>query len=208
MTFLNAIKTGIFIFMLIGGVEVTQVNASSYASPNAAPQRHHKAALRQSRVAVLPRTHQRVVHRGTPYYVWGGRFYRQSAGMYVSITAPIGAIVPSLPGGFITIGTGPRRHYYYGGAYYRPAKTGYVVVEEPSEAPALLPVADAEDRIIVYPAAQQTEEQRGRDRYECHLWASKETDFDPTLANTNPHLKNDYRRAINACLEARDYVVK
>ncbi|MFK8041765.1 DUF6515 family protein [Congregibacter sp.] len=39
------------------------------------------------------------VHPGTPYYFWGGHFYRQSSGVYVSITAPIGAIAPSLPRG-------------------------------------------------------------------------------------------------------------
>jgi hypothetical protein len=35
-------------------------------------------------------------------------------------------------------------------------------------------------RIIVYPAHGQSGEQLERDRYECHMWAVKETGFDPS----------------------------
>ena len=156
----------------------------------------------------LPKTHYRVDHGGKPYYYSGGHFYRDSGGLYMSVTAPIGAIVPALPGGFITIGTGPGSNYYYAGIYYRAVPTGYVVVEQPSETPAVLPVEEDSGRIIVYPAAAQSEEQTGRDRYECHLWASKETGFDPTMSASDASLKDDYRRAMSACLEARNYVVK
>ncbi len=40
----------------------------------------------------------------------------------------------------------------------------------------------APQRLFVYPAKGQTDERTARDRYECHLWAVKETDFDPSLA--------------------------
>lgn len=156
----------------------------------------------------LPKTHYRVDHGGKPYFYWGGHFYLDSGGLYVSVTAPIGAIVPGLPGGFVTIGRGPGSYYYYGGVYYRAAPHGYVVVEQPSEIPAVLPAEEASGRIIVYPAAGQSEEQTGRDRYECHLWSSKETGFDPTISSSDANLKDDYQRAMSACLEARNYVVK
>ncbi|WOJ98227.1 DUF6515 family protein [Congregibacter brevis] len=200
MTTTNNITRLVFLLVLSSSL----VAHGAQSSPAAARQ---GPASKQLRSKSLPRTHHRVVHRGTPYYFWGGHFYRQSSGVYVSITAPIGAIVPSLPGGFITIGTGPRRYYYYAGAYYRPATKGFVVIEQPSTTPTVLPAEDS-GRIIVYPAAGQSEEQTGRDRYECHLWASKETDFDPTVADSDSNLRSDYRRAMNACLEARDYVVK
>jgi len=45
----------------------------------------------------LPRAHSRIVHNGHTYFYNEGRFYRQSSGLYMSITAPLGAIIPSLP---------------------------------------------------------------------------------------------------------------
>ena len=38
----------------------------------------------------------------------------------------------------------------------------------------------ATTELYIYPAAGQTEEELATDRYECHLWASAETNFDPT----------------------------
>jgi hypothetical protein len=156
----------------------------------------------------LTRTPYRVDYGGKPYYYSDGHFYRDSGGLYVSVTAPIGAIVPALPGGFITIGTGPGSNYYYAGIYYNAVPTGYVVVAQPSETPAVLPAEEESGRIIVYPAAAQSEEQTGHDRYECHLWANKETGFDPTMSTSGASLKDEYKRAMSACLEARNYVVK
>ena len=85
-----------------------------------------------------------------------------------------GAIVPALPG-VHHHRKRPGSYYYYGGVYYHVAPNGYVVVEQPSETPAVLPAEEASGRIIVYPAGGQSEEQTGRDRYECHLWSSRET---------------------------------
>lgn len=62
--------------------------------------------------------------------------------------------------------------------------------------------------IFVYPNRGQSDELRDRDRYECYVWASKQTDYDPAAGS--PELKNagNYRRAISACLEGRGYTVK
>jgi hypothetical protein len=35
-------------------------------------------------------------------------------------------------------------------------------------------------RVYFYPAQGQSEEQQDRDRYDCHVWAAKQTGFDPS----------------------------
>jgi hypothetical protein len=63
-------------------------------------------------------------------------------------------------------------------------------------------------KMYVYPAAGQSEEQTAEDRYQCHVWASDESDFDPTLGAGSRDDAENYTRAFTACMEARDYVVK
>jgi len=158
-------------------------------------------------IRVLPSSHQRLVHNGHTYFYNAGRFYRQSNGLYFSISAPLGAIIPSLPQGIVTVGVETNRYFYGGGVYYRKAPSGYVVIEEPQEAQSVL-ASDGADKLIVYPAAGQSDEQKSQDRFECYEWASDETNFDPTDAGSDQTRGADYKRAMSACLEARDYVVK
>ena len=40
--------------------------------------------------------------------------------------------------------------------------------------------------VYIYPAKGQTSEQLERDRYECYLWASRESGFDPAAADSQP----------------------
>ena len=160
-----------------------------------------------ARLQTLPRAHHKVVHRGKTYYFTGGRFYRANKGAFISIAAPIGAIIPALPNGYVTVSVGLNRYYYYAGVYYRAAAQGFVVTEQPEEAEAALSTSGS-DKLIIYPAAGQSDEQRGRDKYECHVWASDESGFDPTSEESDPRFRADYQRALGACLEARDYVVK
>ncbi len=42
-------------------------------------------------------------------------------------------------------------------------------------------------RIFVYPANGQTQEQTERDRYECHLWAVQQTGVDPSRADASAY---------------------
>jgi len=42
-------------------------------------------------------------------------------------------------------------------------------------------------RIFVYPANGQTEEQTERDRYECHTWAVQQTGVDPSRADASAY---------------------
>jgi hypothetical protein len=62
------------------------------------------------------------------------------------------------------------------------ACVGPQVIEEP---PRAAPVPDT--RVYVYPAAGQSEAQLERDRYECHVWAVKQTGFDPSSPQVAPH---------------------
>ena len=43
--------------------------------------------------------------------------------------------------------------------------------------------------LYVYPAKGQSNEQLEKDRYECYVWASKATGFDPTNASTEPQAR-------------------
>lgn len=193
-------KTLVLIAVAALGLSTVQVSAG---------QNNHRSspkATTHQQLKVLPRAHKKIAYKGKSYFYSAGRFYRHSDGVYITITAPIGAIVPALPSGFATIGTGSNRYFYYDSIYYRHASTGYTVIERPSNAPELMPPDDS--LLIAYPAGGQDEEQRGRDRYECHLWSSSETGFDPTSSASETDQKSDYQRAMSACLEARNYVTK
>jgi len=167
----------------------------------------HRRVAKHAQLKTLPKAHQRIVHKQKQYVYTGGRFYRPSNGLYLAITAPIGAIVPALPGGYVTFGIGASRYFYHGSIYYRPVPGGYIVIEKPAQAETVL-VSTGSDRHIIYPAAGQSAEQKKRDKYECHEWSRSETLFDPTQSASDPLLRADYQRAMLACLEARQYVVK
>jgi hypothetical protein len=47
------------------------------------------------------------------------------------------------------------------------------------------PVANTE--VYAYPTQGQTPEQTDRDRYDCHEWAVKQSNFDPSAPGTPPH---------------------
>ena len=42
-------------------------------------------------------------------------------------------------------------------------------------------------KVFVYPANGQSQEQTDRDRYECHLWAVQQTGVDPSRSDANPY---------------------
>jgi hypothetical protein len=95
--------------------------------------------------------------------------------------------------------------------YYEPPPA--VVLEQPPEHPASS-IQPPADKFFVYPRKGQSEEQQARDRYECHLWAVDQIGWDPTqtTADVPEAQKNqkssDYKRAMAACLDAREYTVK
>jgi hypothetical protein len=107
----------------------------------------------------------------------------------------------------IGIGIGyawPYRYYYprsYVGVEVYPSRSARTVrTRERSEVRAR--------ELYVYPAAGQSERRMADDRYDCHVWAAGQTGFDPTLGAGSAEDADSYARAMTACLEARDYVVR
>ena len=47
--------------------------------------------------------------------------------------------------------------------------------------------------VYVYPTGGQTGDQLGRDRYECHLWAVKQSNFDPSVTAVTPRQRVEVR---------------
>jgi hypothetical protein len=163
------------------------------------------------RVDILPTPYVRIIVSGRPYYYSNGVYYRPHGAGYIVVTAPIDALVHTLPVGFVAFSIGLSTFYFVNDTYYEwdDARDGYVVVRKPSGADKALAEATA-GRLYVYPNKGQSEEQQAKDRYECHMWAVSESGIDPTTEETQytEAEKHDYKRAISACLEARDYTVK
>ena len=78
----------------------------------------------------------------------------------------------------------------------------------PRRVVAQSPQPPAAEKLFVYPAAGQSEQQAADDRYECHVWASDRSGYDPTLGRGSAVEVDEYRRAFIACLEGCGYVVK
>lgn len=55
---------------------------------------------------------------------------------------------------------------------------------QPAPEPARAPVST---QVYVVPTSGQSADQLGRDRYECYLWAVKQTGFDPSQTSLAPH---------------------
>ncbi len=49
------------------------------------------------------------------------------------------------------------------------------------------PPPQANTDVFAYPQQNQSPEQQDRDRYDCHLWAVKQTGFDPSAPGVPPH---------------------
>jgi hypothetical protein len=116
-------------------------------------------------------------------------------------------------------------YYYANDLYYtwNPGYNGYVVTDPPpadgsdgvssgdggyeaAEAGASDSAGSAE--VYAYPKSGQSEEQQSADRYECHKWAVAQSGFDPTHPSSPTGNRDDYRRAMAACLNGRGYSAK
>lgn len=56
-------------------------------------------------------------------------------------------------------------------------------------APAPPPTPAQESVVYAYPLRNQTPEQQDRDRYECHLWAVRQSGFDPSAPSLPPRTR-------------------
>ncbi|HEX5419312.1 MAG TPA: DUF6515 family protein [Gammaproteobacteria bacterium] len=169
----------------------------------------------------LPAGHVRVSVGINSYYYYGGMFYRHQGPDYVVVRAPIGAHVGFLPTGYVGFWLGPRHFFYVNSTYYlwNPGVREYVVVDQPQGAPQAVASEQAETssaaggasetgEIFAYPNNGQSDEQTRRDRYECHEWASDQSGYDPSASNPPVAKRDDYRRAMTACLVGRGYTVR
>lgn len=89
--------------------------------------------------------HEVVVYRGSRYdfdHDRGRFFSRWFFGFPVVVSAPIGAIVASLPIGHATITIGGRRYYHHQKVYYTDASSGYLVVSDPTVRSTVIRVND------------------------------------------------------------------
>jgi hypothetical protein len=73
------------------------------------------------------------------------------------------------------------------GAVAAMALAGCVVGPPPRPRPPPPPPPAPNTTVYAYPQQGQTPEQLDRDRYECYLWASQQTGFDPSAASVPPH---------------------
>jgi hypothetical protein len=161
----------------------------------------------------LPSGYRDYWWNGSRYYYHDGYWYRPQGGTYITVGIPYGLFVTSLPGAYTSFWFGNTRYFYSDYHYYtyEPAQRGYVVVRSPYGDDYDYVAGDtaepAED-LYIYPAQGQSEQQQADDRYECHRWAVSETDYDPIDDEYDADLREDYLRALTACLTGRGYTVR
>jgi hypothetical protein len=131
----------------------------------------------------------------------------------------LGLYFATLPYYYSTYWWGGVPYYYADNTYYRwNAGVGqYETVAPPTEinqagAGAGVGAASggASGELIAYPKNGQSQDQQGKDKYECHHWAVGQTGFDPSQGSAAGPVsrRSDYLRAQAACLEGRGYSVR
>jgi hypothetical protein len=175
-------------------------------------------------VRALPPGYRAFYHEGHPFFFVGGVWYAPGPAGFIVTLPPAGLVVSVLPPFATTVWLGGRPYYYADDVYYQwtPGVNSYEVVAPPPGAdqpggppPSAPPSAGPPGQdFFIYPKNGQSQEQQSQDRYECHAWASGQTGFDPTRPgggvppDQNGARRDQYRRAITACLEARGYSVQ
>jgi hypothetical protein len=124
----------------------------------------------------------------------------------------LGLYFATLPLYYSTYWWGGVPYYYADNNYYRWNGTvnQYETVSPPAGMGGQEPQGSGTSELIAYPKNGQSEEQQGKDKFECHRWAAGQTGFDPTqvASATAAGKRSDYFRAQAACLEGRGYSVK
>lgn len=164
----------------------------------------------------LPFRRPPIRYRNHDYFFQRGIWYRPSGSRFTVVVPPFGIVVPNLPSFYTTLWVGNIPYYYANDIYYtwQSSRNGYVVTEPPrnlveEEEPPLMA-----DELFIYPKNGQSERQQADDRYGCHRWSVSQTDYDPTFPVENisvsnlSHRREDYQRAMRACLEGRGYSVR
>jgi hypothetical protein len=177
--------------------------------------RRHDYPSRGHYVHTLPARHVVVHHHRDRYYYGHGVWYRPYGHRYRVVYPPVGLYVSVLPEFTTTLWFGGYPYYYANDVYYawRPSRRVYEVVDPPEGRDDAIAADDPED-VYVYPREGQSEEQQNRDRFECHRWAVDQAGFDPSAAgggverDQRADKRDDYSRALAACLDGRGYTVR
>ena len=173
-------------------------------------------------VRALPGGYRPYYYHGSRFYFSGGIWYAPGPYGFIVTRPPSGLFLTVLPPFYTTVWFGGVPYYYADNVYYQwqPGANGYQVVDAPPGAdqpgdPPAGPAAGApSDDFFIYPRNGQTQEQQAADQYECHSWSKNQTGFDPTqqaggvAPNETGSRREQYQRAMTACLEARGYSVK
>jgi opacity protein-like surface antigen len=91
------------------------------------------------------------------------------------------------------------------------APLGLAQAQPPAAQPRVAQTA-ARDELFIEPKNGQTREQQWADRYSCDTWSKNQSGLDSTQAAAggaeNASRRDQYRRAMTACLEAHGYTVR
>ena len=166
----------------------------------------------------LPATYRPYYRGGERFYFDGGVWYAPRGPGFVIVRPPSGLVISVLPPYYSTVWFGGVPYYYADNVYYvaQPDQGGYAVVDppenadQPSAPPDAPPPSQAD--LIIYPKNGQSKDQQAADQYECYNWAKGQTGFDPTQpaggTSGNPdQARNNYDRAMSACMQGRGYQV-
>jgi hypothetical protein len=165
----------------------------------------------------LPDGYRPYYRGGSRYYFNSGIWYEPRGPEFVVVSPPPGLVVSALPPYYSTVWIGGAPYYYADDVYYswEPDQNGYAVIDPPDNAdapsPPPPPVSTKSD-LMIYPKNGQTKEQQAADQFECHRWAKGQTGFDPTqpdggVSGNVDTARNNYDRAMSACLQGRGYQV-
>jgi hypothetical protein len=166
----------------------------------------------------LPEGYRPYYRGGNRYYFSGGIWYAPRGPGFVVVAPPPGLVISVLPPYYSTVWFGGVPYYYADNVYYswQPDQNGYAVVDPPDNADSPSPPPPAADSpptdLMIYPKNGQSKEQQAADQYECHNWAKGQTGFDPTqpaggVSGNVDSARNNYNRAMSACLQGRGYQV-
>jgi hypothetical protein len=169
-------------------------------------------------LATLPSGYRPYFRGADRYYFNGGVWYAPRGPGFVVVRPPPGLVISVLPPYYSTVWIGGIPYYYADNVYYswQPDQSGYAVVDPPTNADQPSPppdgAQDAAQDLIIYPKNGQSNEQQAADQFECDNWSKAQTGFDPqSTAGVLPadadRVRNNYDRALSACLQGRGYQV-
>ena len=202
--------------MALGFAQIAQARESDTRHQHYRDSRYqhdHDYPARGQAIVSLPRGNREVFYRGARYHFQGGVWYRPEGRRFLIVAPPIGLFVPILPPFYSTIWFGSTPYYYANEVYYTPTVGGYTIVDPPQgEVSQAQPLSDRTQtgQLFVYPRKGQSQQQQADDRYACHEWAVNQTNYDPTKppVSVSEIQRDNYRRAMAACLDGRGYTVK